>query len=44
MGDDSCSKGRGFESQRHILDEHLGIFYIDLLSKMFCLFGKTENK
>ena len=22
MGDDSCLKGRGFESQRHILDGH----------------------
>ena len=31
MGDDSCSKGCGFESWRHILDGHLDIFYIDLL-------------
>ena len=23
MGDDSCSKGRGFESQRRILDGHI---------------------
>ena len=22
MGDDSCSRGRGFESQHHILDGH----------------------
>ena len=22
IGDDSCSRGRGFESQRHILDGH----------------------
>ena len=26
MGDDSCSKGGGFESRRHILDGHLDIF------------------
>ena len=26
MGDDSCSKGRGFESGRHILDEYLDFF------------------
>ena len=31
MGDDSCLKGRGFESRRRILDEHLDIFHIDLL-------------
>ena len=23
MGENSCSKGRGFESQRHIMDGHL---------------------
>ena len=22
MGDDSCSRGRGFESRRHVLDGH----------------------
>ena len=26
MGDDSCSKGRGFQSRRHILDGQLDIF------------------
>ena len=26
MGGDSCSKGRGFESQRHILDGHFFTF------------------
>ena len=30
MGGDSRSKGRGFKSQRHILDG-LDIFHIDLL-------------
>ena len=30
MGGDSGSKGRGFESQRRILDGH-DIFHIDLL-------------
>ena len=30
MGDDSCSRGCGFESQCHILDGH-DIFHIDLL-------------
>ena len=30
MGEDSCSEGRGFESQRRILDEH-NIFHIYLL-------------
>ena len=30
MGGDSCSKGHGFESQRHILDGH-DIFHIDFL-------------
>ena len=29
MGDDSCSKGHGFESRRHKLDGHLDIFHID---------------
>ena len=31
MVGDSCSKGHGFESLRHILDGHLEIFHIDLL-------------
>ena len=30
MGDDSCSRGCGFESQHHILNGH-DIFHIDLL-------------
>ena len=40
----SGSKVLGFESRRHILDGHLDIFLIDLLSKLYCLFEKTENK
>ena len=31
MGDNSCSKGHGFESRRLILDGNLDIFHIDLL-------------
>ena len=31
MGDDSCSKGCGFESGCCILDGHLDIFHIDFL-------------
>ena len=31
MGDDSCSKGCGFEFQCCKLDVHLDIFHIDLL-------------
>ena len=31
MGDDSCFKGREFESWRRILDGHLDISHIDLL-------------
>ena len=30
MGDNSCLRGCGFKSLRHILDGH-GIFFIDLL-------------
>ena len=26
LGDDSCSKGRGFESRHHILDGHVFTF------------------
>ena len=44
MGDDSCLKGCGFESQRHILDRHLDNFHIDLVQKLYCLFEKTKNK
>ena len=43
MGDDSCSRGRGFESRHHILDGY-DIFHIDLLLKLYCLFEKTVNK
>ena len=43
MGDDSHSRGHGFESWRHILNRH-EIFHIDLLQKLYCLFEKTENK
>ena len=30
MGDNSCSKGRGFESQHRILDRDLDFFHFDL--------------
>ena len=42
MGDDSCSKGRGFEYQRLMLDGH---FFIVIYCKncSVCL-KKTENK
>ena len=43
MGDDSCSRGCGFESRCCILHGH-GIFHIDLLQELICLFEKTENK
>ena len=35
-----CSRGRGFESRRSILDGH---FYIDLLLKLYCLFEKDRK-
>ena len=44
MGDDSCSKGCGFESQRRKLDGQFDIFPIDLLLKLYCLFEKAKNK
>ena len=44
MGDDSCSKGCGFESRRHLLDGHLYIVSHYLLQKLKCLFENTENK
>ena len=34
MGDNSCAKGREFESRRRILDGHF----------LYCLFEKAENK
>ena len=43
MEDESCLRGRGFESRRCILDGH-DIFHIDVLKKMYCLFKKSENK
>ena len=43
MGDDSCSRGCGFESRCCILHGH-DIFHIDLLQELICLFEKTENK
>ena len=42
MGGDSSPKGRGFESQRWILDGH--DIFTHLLQKLYCLFEKTENK
>ena len=41
--DNSCLRGRGFESRRRILNGH-DIFHIDLLLKLYCLFEKAENK
>ena len=40
MGDDSCSRGRGFESWHRILDVH-DIFHINLLLELYSLFEKT---
>ena len=42
MGDDSCSKGRGSESRRRILDGHFFTF-ICCKNCNVCL-KKTENK
>ena len=42
MGDDSWSRGCGFEFRHNILDGH-DILHIDLLLKVYCLFEKTEN-
>ena len=42
MGDDSCSKGHGFESRHQILDGHF--FKLICCKKLYCLFEKTENK
>ena len=41
MGDDSCLKGRGFESRHRILDGHFSHIFV---VKLYCLFEKTENK
>ena len=43
MGDDSCSKGLGFESQCHILDGHLDIFSHWFVVK-FVLFVWKDRK
>ena len=43
MEDDSGSRGCGFESWRLILDGH-DIYHIELLQKLYCLFGMTKNK
>ena len=43
MGDNSCLKGCGFESQHHILDEH-DIFCIDFCKKCIVCSKETENK
>ena len=43
MGDDSCLRGRGFESRCRFLDGH-GIFSHGFVVKLYCLFEKTENK
>ena len=42
MGDDSCSRGRGFKSQHCILDG-LDIFSHLFVVKLYWLFEKTEN-
>ena len=38
MGDNSCSKGRGFESWRCILDGHLDIFSHIFVVKIVMMF------
>ena len=42
IGDDSCLRGRGFESQRQILDEHFSHIFIVKLVMFVC--WKDENK
>ena len=42
MGDNSCSRGREFESWPRKLDGH-DIFCIDLLSKLYCSFERTNK-
>ena len=41
MGDDSCLRGCGFESQRHVLD---GYFSHMFVVKIVLLFEKAKNK
>ena len=43
MGGDSCSKGRGFESQRHILDGHFFTF-ICCIDCNVCLKRRNKQK
>ena len=43
MGDNSCSKGRGFESQRCLLDGHLDIFSHWFVEKII-FFVRKEQK
>ena len=40
MGGDSCSKGCGFESQRHILDGHFSHLFVAKI----VMFEKTKIK
>ena len=42
MGDDSCSKGRGFESRHRILDGDLDIDLLALFKKEYRLTLKGE--
>ena len=42
MGDDSCSRGSGFESQRCILDGHF--FTLICCKNCIVCLKKTENK
>ena len=44
IGDDSCSKGGGFKSQRRILDGYLEIFSHLFAIKIVLFVGKDENK
>ena len=43
MRGDSCSRGRGFESQRQI-PGHFFTIILTYVVKLYCLFQKTENK
>ena len=42
MGEDSCSRGREFESQHRIQDRHF--VHINLLQNLYYSFEKTKNK
>ena len=44
MGDDSCSKGRGFQSQHHILDGHFFTLICCKNCNDFCLKRPKINK